>query len=83
MPEEGINPVEFPALLWQEWEWFERLDSRREMGFSGPGKIGESTIAWFFRNRGISPQEWQLDLIHILDNMACQARNVSKKKASK
>lgn len=72
MPEEGVNPVEFPFLMWELWEWFKRLDAGRQAGLSGANRIAEDSIGWFFMNRGIKPQQWQLDAIYILDSLAME-----------
>lgn len=72
MPEEGINPVEFPDLVSSIWQWFLRLHAGRGRGF-GPEPITEQEIGWFFHNRCIRPQMWQLDAIRELDNVALES----------
>lgn len=69
MPEEGINQAEFPDILYDLWHWFLRLNASRGGGM-GPGPITEQDIGWFFRNRRIEPQGWQLDAIRMLDGIA-------------
>ncbi len=71
MPEEGINPVAFPGLLFEEWSWFLSLNSSRQVSMA-VNSIAETEIESFFRNRRITPQLWQLDLIRALDNVALE-----------
>lgn len=72
MPEEGINPVEFPDLLYDLWHWFLRMNAGRCSGM-GPAPITEQEIGWFFRNRKIAPEVWQLDAIRMLDGIALES----------
>lgn len=72
MPEEGANPVEFPDLLYDLWHWFLKLNAKRGGGM-GPAPISEQDIGWFFRNRNIKPQGWQLDAIQMLDGIALES----------
>jgi hypothetical protein len=71
MPQEGINPVEFPDLLYDLWNWFLKLSTGRGGGM-GPTPIDEQNIGWFFHNRRITPQCWQLDAIRMLDSIALE-----------
>ena len=48
------------------WEWFIFLDSTRQAGMDRQ-RISEVEVGAFFRNRGIKPELWQLDLIRKLD----------------
>lgn len=70
MPDEGVNPVEFPSALADVWEWFLRLNRKRPAGMSSVAPIPESEIGWFFANRGITPEGWVLDAIDRLDVVA-------------
>lgn len=76
MPEEGINPVEFPEVLAELWGWFLRLNAGRGGGF-GTQPITEQGIGWFFHNRGIRPQMWQLDALRLLDRVALDSSSAS------
>lgn len=73
MPEEGINPVEFPEVGVQVWDWFIRLAAKRPQAISGISLISESQIGWFFRNRGITPEGWELEAIEALDRLALKS----------
>lgn len=70
MPEEGVNPVDFPGVLYDIWHWFLRLNAKRGGGMEGPAPILESEIRAFFKNRRITPQTWQLDALQVLDSIA-------------
>jgi hypothetical protein len=72
MPEEGINSAEFPDLLYDLWQWFLKLNAGRSGGL-GPTPIDEQNIGWFFHNRRITPQCWQLDAIRMLDSIALES----------
>lgn len=60
-----------PAGLEYLWGWFLRLHSTRPPGF-GVSAISEQEIGWFFRNRGIQPESWEIDLIAQLDALALE-----------
>lgn len=81
MPEDGINPVEFPESMDQVWTWFLRLCSKRPPAMAGISPIPESEIGWFFHNRGIEPEIWVLDAINELDAVAISIVTASDKKA--
>jgi len=72
MPAEGINPVDFPNLLADEWGWFLSLNSSRQVGMA-PSPISEIEIESFFRNRRLRPEIWQLDTIRALDRVALES----------
>lgn len=69
MPVEGLNPVEFPIELYDEWGWFLDLHRTRQTGLSD-SPIAESEIGWYFFNRGTRPQGWLLRLIRRLETVA-------------
>lgn len=73
MPEEGINPAEFPEAAQDVWGWFLVLNHKRPQGMAGACPIPESEIGWFFRNRGINPEAWEIDAINYLDAVALSA----------
>ncbi len=75
MPKEGINPVEFPSMLAEEWCWFLELNASRTHGHSAPNPISEIEIFYYFRNRGVQVQVWQIDLIKKLDTVAMKANS--------
>jgi hypothetical protein len=70
-PEElaiGTVPLEAAHV----WGWFLRLNSARPSGM-GASAIPESEIEAFFRNRKITPMEWEIDALVALDNTALTA----------
>lgn len=69
MPEEGVNPVEFPELLYDLWRWFLNLNSSRPSGM-GSTPILESEIRAYYLNRSLTLHGWQLDAIRRLDAVA-------------
>jgi hypothetical protein len=72
-PKELINPVEFPVLVADVWDWFISLDSTRQNGMERQ-RISESETGWFFINRRIKPEVWQLDLIRKLDAVSFEKK---------
>jgi len=72
-PKELINPIEFPVLVADVWDWFISLDSTRQNGMERQ-PLSEMEIGWFFRNRKIEVEVWQLDLIRKLDQVSFEKR---------
>lgn len=72
-PKELINPVEFPVLVGDVWDWFISLDSTRQNGMERQ-RISEVETGWFFINRRIKPETWQLDLIRKLDAVSFEKK---------
>ena len=74
MPEEGINPYDPPGVLYELWEWFLRLSRTRGRDATGqPQPLAEDQIGWFFHNRRLRVQEWELDVLRILDSLALES----------
>lgn len=69
MPEEGINPVDPPDVLYDLWGHFLRMSAARPPGMA-PSPILESEIAAYCTNRRIRFQMWELDVIRALDQIA-------------
>lgn len=74
MPEEGINPVEFPDVMYGLWQRFRRLNEARQIGMNGPAAISEGDIAAFCQNRRLWLSAWELSVIAALDRVALAAR---------
>jgi hypothetical protein len=70
MPQEGINPANLPEAVEHVWHWFLQLNAKRPQGMCGICPIPESEIHFFFLNRQISPQMWEVDAIAALDAVA-------------
>ena len=73
MPPEGINPVAFPESMADVWRWFMTLNRKRPQGFSGVQAISEAEIGWFFINRGITLEGWELEALDRLDAVALES----------
>ena len=73
MPPEGINPVEPPDILYDVWQWFLSLHQARPSGLA-MSPISEEAIGWFFRNRHITPEGWQIEIIRALDSVAFESQ---------
>jgi hypothetical protein len=73
VPKELINPTKFPILVKKVWDWFIQLDSFRQNGMERQ-PLSEMEIGWFFRNRKIEVEVWQLDLIRKLDQVSFEKR---------
>ena len=70
MPEEGINPEELSPSMAHVWFWYLALNSKRSVGLNGVTPIAESEIGWFFRNRQIEVQPWEVEAINRIDFLA-------------
>ena len=49
------------------WEWFAALDRRRTNGGLGANPLQPSEVQAWFRQMGLAPTPWELDLIYRLD----------------
>jgi hypothetical protein len=76
IPQELLDAPVCPTGCEYLWGWFLRLNSTRNSGF-GVSSITESELGSFFRNRGIHPEEWEIDLLLRLDRIAVE--NAAKK----
>ncbi|MBV7434488.1 hypothetical protein KRX19_05545 [Cardiobacteriaceae bacterium TAE3-ERU3] len=55
-------------MLEKEWQWFEEISRGRDCS------MGLTSLKWsemnaYFRLRGITPQQWQIDLIMAFDSI--------------
>jgi hypothetical protein len=64
-----------PQELEYLWRWFVRLDATRASAFSGKSAITENEMGWFFRNRAIQPQPWEVEILASLDLLALQTQS--------
>ena len=80
MPE--LHGPELPAEAERVWGWFVRLNSTRPSGMGASG-IAETEIAAFFRNRRLSPMQWEIDAITALDSVYLSNSAESAKEAQK
>lgn len=70
MPEEGINPAEFPELLYDLWRSFLAMHSARGRGMSGMEPITHQGIQAYSALYGVRFEEWELAAIRALDVVA-------------
>jgi hypothetical protein len=64
------------------WEWFCALSQKRQFGM-GPNPISEEAIGWFFRNRRLRAQDWELRTLTRLDQAWLTAQAKDKPKEGK
>lgn len=79
MPAEGINPVEFPALLYDLWRSFLLLSESRGAGV-GVSPITQEAILAHSQLYRIRFEQWHLSAIRRLDSIALKSANESTKK---
>lgn len=74
IPQEGINPVEFPDELGHVWRWFLDLNaSRQPSGMGGICAITYPDMLSYFSLRREHPTQWEMDLIKRLDGIALES----------
>jgi hypothetical protein len=62
-----LDTPDIPFEMWNEWEWFMDLNSRRSAGFSGPDPLSyQEMIAWM-RYTGVRPSPLQRRMLVDLD----------------
>lgn len=79
MPIEGVNPAEFPQEIEHLWGWFLQLNAKRPQAMNGISPIPESEMHYFFSNRQIQPQAWEVDAISAIDVVAITAAQEEQK----
>lgn len=70
MPDEGINPVESPDLLYDLWRWFLDLNASRQAGMGGVGPITYLELQAYSAVQGIRMEGWEIAAIRSLDRVA-------------
>lgn len=70
MPEEGINPAEFPDLLYDLWRCFVDLHSSRRRGLNGVEPIAFEEIQAYSELHGLKFEHWEVAAIKALDAVA-------------
>lgn len=69
-PAELEEMLELPDLFAEVWSWFLRLNNRRQSSGFGYNPLSYSEIAAFFDLLEYSPQQWELEVIEVLDSVA-------------
>jgi hypothetical protein len=79
MPDEGINPVEFPDVLWDLWHQFLELNaSRGSGGMGGPAPITQLDMYAYCQLRRIWFEGWELNAFRLLDQIALSSISDTK-----
>lgn len=79
MPEEGINPVEFPDVLHDLWYCFLDLNKARRKAFVGIEPISYLEIQAYCSLTGSRFDGWELSTLQELDTVALEsAANTSQ-----
>ena len=74
-PQQLEDAPDLPQEAAHVWDWFLVLASKRQQAMAGIAPLLESEIGWFFSNRGIAPEPWELDAINALDRAAMEAQS--------
>jgi len=72
-PQQLQEAPELPESVAHIWSWYVELSRKRQAAMSGVAPLLESEIGWFFANRGITPELWELDAINALDRSAIES----------
>lgn len=64
---EGLDDDEPPEDTEYLWQWFCRLSGRRQSGM-GPAPISWPQMEAFFRCQSVTPDDWEMRALELLDN---------------
>jgi hypothetical protein len=82
-PQQLDNQVELPKSMRECWQWFLSLNNTRPSGF-GASPITYQEIWCYFNLQGIEPEQWEIDIIKMFDNIAMSfARKQQQEKEDK
>lgn len=76
-PKELQDLLEIPESFKVVWQWFLRLNSKRQAGM-GISPITYTEIMSFFQLIGIKPEIWEIEMIESFDKIALEAYEQSK-----
>ena len=82
-PKELDEIIELPESCREVWYWFCELDNDRTSNGFGVNPIGYEKIKAYFDLYNITPQEWEVRLLKLLDNVALKHYSEESKKQSK
>lgn len=82
-PKELQDLVTLPEVFNETWEWFLRLNRKRQSSGFGVNPITYSEILSFFQLIGYSPQPWEIDMIELFDDAAMEEYSKEMKKEQK
>lgn len=74
---------ELDEMFYEVWGWFLKLHSRRTSSGFGVNPISYSEIEAFFRLQDYFPHSWEVDIIHLFDDVALQYYADESKKEQK
>jgi hypothetical protein len=82
-PEQLDSQIELPDSMRECWQWFLSLNNTRASGF-GASPITYQEIWCYFNLQGIEPEQWEIDIIKMFDNIAMSfARKQQQEKEDK
>lgn len=81
-PAELENLLEMPNCFRAIWAWFLDLNSTRPAGF-GVSSITFTEMQSYFNLMGIEPESWEIGILRLFDNIACQEFSKQQKKQEK
>lgn len=84
-PKELEELLELPESCQHVWKWFLDLHSARTSSGFAPNPITYSDMYSYFTLLSMYPEEWELDLIKLIDreSLAVAAKEIEKKSNSK
>ena len=74
MPDEGVNPYEFPEVLYDLYGWFKDLSRARGVGMAAMG-ITYLDIQAYSQLKQIRFDDWELEAIRYLDIIFLNSQN--------
>lgn len=69
-PAELEELLELPDMFSEVWSWFLRLNNRRQSSGFGYNPLSYSEIEAFFNLLEYNPQQWELEILEVLDSVA-------------
>jgi len=85
----GVEPKELqdlttlPEIFNETWEWFLRLNRKRQSSGFGVNPIPYSEILSLFQLLRYEPQSWELEMIELFDEVAMEEYSKEMKKEQK
>jgi len=81
-PEQLDSQIELPDSMRECWQWFLSLNNTRASGF-GASPITYQEIWCYFNLQGIEPEQWEIDIIKMFDNIAMSFARKQQEKEDK
>jgi hypothetical protein len=83
MPEEGVNPADFPDAMTDLWRWYAALSGARQPAMAGVAPISSSEMLCFFQLERIELEGWEPGAIRRIDVAYRQSQSVPAGKPAK